>query len=43
MVVLTILLAHPVAGLFKMWATRKAADNDGALSTVAAGAVRIMA
>lgn len=40
MVVLIVLLVQPVKGLFKMVATRRAADDNG-LSSVIGGAARI--
>lgn len=42
LVVLTVILAHPVTGLFKMWATRKMADNSGSATKTVAGAVNIV-
>lgn len=42
LVVLSVVLMHPVTGLFRMWATRKAASTDDSpLANVAAGAVKI--
>ncbi len=43
LVVLVVLLAHPVIGLAKVWATRVSADPDaGPVSQVVAGATRIV-
>lgn len=43
LVVLTVILIHPVKGLVKMVATRKAGDpNDtGVMGNIVSGAVRI--
>lgn len=44
MVILSIILVHPVVGLFKMWSARKlAVDDSGPVATVIAGATRIVA
>lgn len=43
MVVLTVILLHPVTGLFKMWATRKLNTSDaGPITTAVAGATNIV-
>lgn len=43
MVILTLILFQPVKGLVKMWATRRAMDNNdnGIMGTTVSGAVRI--
>lgn len=44
LVVLTVVLMHPVVGLFRMWATRRAANADeSALTATLAGATKLVA
>jgi hypothetical protein len=43
LVVLTTIFLHPVLGLYKMWATRKATQADTVLGSVAGGTLRIVA